>query len=332
MTIPVSRRAALAAGVSAAVGLIAQSAPVPKGDDNKSWVGKTVLPKKYAPTALGRPIEPSPKAGVTSYALPMSLRDASYSVKSEKDTQLEIFDDEFICTMEKEELVVLEDAVEYFTKSLKANDKDTFALTSRGWAYYLLSKPDKAIADFDAFLKLTPADRLPPPSSPGRWEGLVNRGLVFAEQGQFEKAIRDLDEAVQDPRAGAIARVNRGYTYALKGEYEKAIADYRVARHVLTINNFAWLRATCPDAKFRNAREAVDVAKLLCDAFQNREGMYLDTLAAAYAESGKFEEAVKAQKKALEDKSFALRYGEEAQKRLKLYQDKKPFRTQPLKK
>ena len=60
--------------------------------------------------------------------------------------------------------------------------------------------------------------------------------------------------------------------------------------------------------------------------------MYLDTLAAAYAEAGKFDEAVKAQEKALEDKSYVRRYGEGGLKRLQLYKDKKPFRMEPVKK
>lgn len=70
----------------------------------------------------------------------------------------------------------------------------------------------------------------------------------------------------------------------------------------------------------------------MCDMTKDREGMFLDTLAAAYAEAGKFEEAVKAQEKALTDKSFALRYGEDARKRLRLYENKKPYRSEPVKK
>jgi tetratricopeptide (TPR) repeat protein len=325
-----SRRQAMVMGATAFLGHGAAAAPLPQGDEKKSWIGKTVMPKKYAATAEARPIELGPKAGVQPYT--RTLRDASYSVKGEKGTQVEIFDDEYGCMIEKQELVLLEDAVEFFTKSLKVNDKDTFALTSRGWAYYLMGKPDKAVADFDAFLKLTPAGHPSQLNSPGRWEGLVNRGLVLAEQGEFAKAIRDLDEAVRDGQASEIARVNRGYTYSLMGEYEKAIAEYRGARHVLTLNNFAWLRATCPIVKFRNATEAVYVAKVICDATDNREGMYLDTLAAAYAEAGQFDDAVKTQEKALKDKSFVARYGNEAQMRLNLYKDKKPYRMKAVKK
>ena len=130
----------------------------------------------------------------------------------------------------------------------------------------------------------------------------------------------------------AIARVNRGYTYELMGKYANAIEEYTGVAHSLALNNLAWLRATCPDAKFRDSDAAVDLAKRACDATQNREGMFLDSLAAAYAEAGKFSDAVKTQKMALEDKSFTVRYGEEAQKRLTFYKDKQPFRMPPVKK
>jgi hypothetical protein len=63
---------------------------------------------------------------------------------------------------------------------------------------------------------------------------------------------------------------------------------------------------------------------------------YLDTLAAAFAEAGRFADAVKtqekAQEKALEDKSYVIRFGHDGHKRLQLYKDNKPFRTEPVKK
>jgi hypothetical protein len=53
---------------------------------------------------------------------------------------------------------------------------------------------------------------------------------------------------------------------------------------------------------------------------------YLDTLAAASAEAGDFGQAVKYQKKAVEDRAFAKANGEAARKRLKLYEARKPHR------
>jgi tetratricopeptide (TPR) repeat protein len=335
----ITRRQALAAGFAGAAGLLA-AAPVPKTDPNLSWVGKTVLPRKYAtPAAYPLPDPPNPEDGPAE--LSIVLDGASYAVKGEKGTRVEVFHSNGLaCWVEKEQLVPLADAVEFFTKAiqaLKENAKDPFSFVSRGWAYYLLGKPDKAVADFDEFLKQTPVGSPALAGVPDRWEGLVNRGLVFAEQGEFEKAFQDLDALLLGWPAIPIAYVNRGFAHELNGNYKEALADYDEAlkvapSHTLAANNRAWTRSTCPDEKFRDAAEAARLAKAVCEATRNREGMFLDTLAAAYAEAGKFPDAVKAQEQALEDKSFAARYGEDGQNRLQLYKDKKPFRTAPPKK
>jgi tetratricopeptide (TPR) repeat protein len=335
MTTQFTRREALAVGLGALAAAKLGAAPVPKVDPNPSWVGKTVLPRKYStrglyPAPPHLEVPPNPDGTPAEFA--RVLDGASYEVKAEKGTRVEVFEGDLACWIEKADVAQLADAVELFTKALKDNEKDTFALTSRGWAYHLLGKPDKAVADFDLFLKLTPPELAPRAGVPERWEGLVNRGLVLAEQGEFDKALKDLDQVVQNWPTVAIARVNRGYTYELMGDYAKAIAEYGATTHLLAMNNRAWVRATCPDATFRNSVEALRLANKVCEATANREGMYLDTLAAAYAEDGKFTEAVQVQEKALEDKSYVIRFGDDGRKRLQLYKDKKPFRTEPVKK
>lgn len=334
MNTPVSRRMAIAAGASAAVALIggaAPAAPVPKGEENKSWVGKTVLPKKADPFgAYPAPVQPDPNGPTAE--LSRMLIGASWEVKAEKGTRVEVIENGTAYWVEKELLVPLADAVEFYTKAIKADEKDAYAYNFRGWANYLLGKPDEAIEDFDEFLKLYPVENAF--SAIHRPTGLSNRGLVLAEQGKFDAALKDLDEAVKLGHLPAV--LNRGWAHELKGDYKKAAADYaalldEVAEYPPALNNLAWLRATCPDAAFRDGKEAVKLAKQLCDKTGNREGTHLDTLAAAHAETGDFSAAIKAQELALEDKGFAKKYGDDAQKRLQLYKDKKPYRSEPLK-
>lgn len=330
----ISRRAALAAGLSTAAGLAAGAAPVPK-NDSKSWVGKTVLPRKPDPIGVFDP-PVDPERGPDRAA----LSGASWDVKAEKDGRVLLIGTTCPCWVEKELLVPLDDAIAFYTAALKADEKDVYAYNFRGWAHYLLGKSDAAVKDYDELLKLHPAPTDGGPPSALRQLGLSNRGLVLAEAGKFDAALKSLDEAVE---AGHIpATLNRGWAHELKGDYKKALADYTTAGNykspadaytggLLATNNRAWLWSTCPDAKMRDGKYAVSCAEMVCNATSNREGMFLDTLAAAHAEAGDFKAAVTAQEKALEDAGYARKYGADAQKRLQLYKDKKPYRSEPLK-
>ena len=90
-------------------------------------------------------------------------------------------------------------------------------------------------------------------------------------------------------------------------------------------NARAWILATCSDSKYRDGGKAVESAKTACTLTDWKQPSFLDTLAAAFAESGDFENAIKWQSKAIE---LATDPAEkhELQSRLKLYQDKKPYR------
>src|SRR5690348_16917721 len=112
MNVRVTRRAALVSSVTAAAGLFyspSSAAPVPKGDGNKSWVGKTVLPKK--PDRRADLANRDPEAVVPDGAF-LVVRGASWEVKAEKGTRVQVVENGILFWVEKDALVPLADATE----------------------------------------------------------------------------------------------------------------------------------------------------------------------------------------------------------------------------
>src|SRR5215831_3580569 len=90
------------------------------------------------------------------------------------------------------------------------------AFTNRGLAYRAQGDFDRAIADYDAAIKL----------DPGYAVAFNNRGAARRDQGEYDRAIADYTEALRfDPRNAAIF-TNRGAAYGDKGDFNRAIADY----------------------------------------------------------------------------------------------------------
>ena len=77
----------------------------------------------------------------------------------------------------------------------------------------------------------------------------------------------------------------------------KWLAEAAAQNNVQALNDYAWLLSTSPFAGIRNGQQAVTLA--LQAVNHNRNPAYLDTLAAAYAETGKFDRAVEIQQEAL---------------------------------
>ena len=137
-----------------------------------------------------------------------------------------------------------------------------------------------------------------------------------------------------DPRY-ARAYYNRGFALEAK-DLNGAVGDYTKFIELEPddadgYGKLAWVLATTSRNSVRDGKKAVAYALKAAELTKWVDGGVLDTLAAAYAEAGNFDEAIKWENKALSITEFAKTSGDEARKRLQLYTARKPYH-EPLRK
>ena len=214
----------------------------------------------------------------------------------------------------------LEAALDDYNRAIQIDEKNPLAYNNRALTWAAMGNLERAIQD------ATHAIRLDPEYA----EAYNNRGVTYRKLGQLDNAIKDYTEAIHHFTNYADAFANRGYARVQMGEYAEALSDYYQAVTISpgspqAFNDAAWLMATCPDEKFRNGERAVEYARYACELTKHQNGDYIDTLAAALAETGEFAEAIQTQQQAITLLSDESRTA--AEERLELYQSEQPFRV-----
>ena len=216
----------------------------------------------------------------------------------------------------------VEPAIAEFQKVLQIRPDDAEGHNNLGLALAGRGQFQEAIAQYRKALEIKPAYAM----------AENNLGAALADQGRLAEAILHYRKALELNPDYAEAHSNLGAALAGRGKPVEALAHYRQALELApdsaeTHNNLAWLQATCPIAALRDGAQAVTHARRANELRGDAPGV-LDTLAAAYAEAGRFPEAVAAARKALvlarQQKNRAL--AEALPGRIAIYETGKPYR------
>jgi tetratricopeptide (TPR) repeat protein len=168
--------------------------------------------------------------------------------------------------------------------------------------------------------------------SPDLWAAHEQMAMLLTKQGKYEDSIPHFVQALKHQTNNFT--LSSGYALALDqlGQSAKAVEAYRIAIRIQpelpeVLNNLAWILAASGDDTLRDGAEATRHAEEACRLTDFKEARFIGTLAAAYAEAGRFDDAVKTAQRAIEQANaskqpeIAVRNAE----LLEVYRARKPY-------
>ena len=164
-------------------------------------------------------------------------------------------------------------------------------------------------------------------------DGHFNLGSVMLQQGRIDEAIDEWRKTLSIHPGDSEVHDTLGDALMQKHQITEAISHYQAALKIdpnsfLTLNRLAWIRSTSPDASLRNGAEAMELAQKADKYSGGKNPIVIRSLAAAYAEAGRFDDAIKTIERALEvaDSIGEHRLANTLERDVELYRANVPLR------
>ncbi|MGA2750815.1 MAG: tetratricopeptide repeat protein [Verrucomicrobiota bacterium] len=184
----------------------------------------------------------------------------------------------------------------------------------------------------DAIATLRSAQRLDPSLAAIH----VPLGRALLGKKRLEEAAGEFRLAIETEPRNYEAHDWLGRTLLAEGKTADGVAEFHKSlalqpNQVEVLNNLAWMLATNPRGELRNGAEAVQLARRACELTRDTQFIFLGTLAAAYAEAGRFDEAAATAQKAAD---LAAKEGNKAAasrnlELLQIYRSRQAFHQKP---
>jgi tetratricopeptide (TPR) repeat protein len=239
----------------------------------------------------------------------------------------------------------LDEAVASFTKALQIEPDWTSTKNALGNAFIKQGNFDEAIKLYKEFLpELPDGVELGRPNialnQAGKMAEIVkvytsartNLGIALARRGEFDQAVRQFKDALRIRPDLIITHKELANVFLMQGRLDEAVKHFKMTLQLESeqgdaMNILARLLTVSKDAEYFNPDEAILLAEHACELTKYMNPEPIDTLAIAYAASGRFSEAIETAEKAMKlaesagDKKLSM----EIQERLKLYRAERPY-------
>jgi len=112
-----------------------------------------------------------------------------------------------------------DEAINYFTRSIKADPKFPYVYVERGQVYEFLKRYDEAAKDYSMVIQILPDQGI----------GYANRADVYARLKLYALAVKDYSKIISMSGRSTSDHMRRGDIYSAWGKYDEALADYEAA-------------------------------------------------------------------------------------------------------